>query len=40
MHCGSEATAQALPQLLNALDAQGYRVVTVSELLRSSDGEP
>jgi peptidoglycan/xylan/chitin deacetylase (PgdA/CDA1 family) len=40
MHCGSEATAQALPQLLNALDAQGYRVVTVSELLRSSDEEP
>lgn len=40
MHCGSEATAQALPQLLNALDTQGYRVVTVSELLRSSDGEP
>lgn len=35
MHCGSEATAQALPQVLNALDAQGYRVVTVSELLRS-----
>ena len=40
MHCGSEATAQALPQLLNALDAQGYRVVKVSELLRSSNGEP
>lgn len=38
MHCGSEATAQALPQLLNALDAQGYRVVTVSELLRSGNG--
>jgi peptidoglycan/xylan/chitin deacetylase (PgdA/CDA1 family) len=40
MHCGSAATAQALPQLLNALDAEGYRVVTVSELLLSSDGEP
>lgn len=40
MHCGSEATAQALPQLLNALDAQEYRVVTVSELLHSSNGEP
>ncbi len=38
MHCGSEATAQALPLLLNALDAQGYRVVTVSELLRSGNG--
>lgn len=36
MHCGSEATAQALPQLLQALEAQGYRAVTVSELLRSS----
>jgi peptidoglycan/xylan/chitin deacetylase (PgdA/CDA1 family) len=33
MHCGSEATAQALPRLLQRLDAQGYRVVTVSELL-------
>ncbi len=39
MHCGSEATAQALPQLLNALEAQGYRVVTVSELLQSADGD-
>jgi len=36
MHCGSEATARALPQLLNALDAQGYRVVTVGELLSAS----
>lgn len=36
MHCGSEATAQALPQLLNALEAQGYRVVTVGELLSAS----
>lgn len=33
MHCGSEATAQALPLLLDALEAQGYRVVTVGELL-------
>jgi peptidoglycan/xylan/chitin deacetylase (PgdA/CDA1 family) len=40
MHCGSEATAQALPQLLHLLEAQGYRVVTVSELLRASNGEP
>lgn len=40
MHCGSKATAQALPQLLNALDAQGYRVVTVSELVQASNGEP
>lgn len=37
MHCGSEATAQALPQLLNALEAEGYRVVTVSELLRARE---
>lgn len=40
MHCGSEATAQALPQLLNALDAQGYQVVTVSDLLHVGNGEP
>ncbi|MCS6831194.1 MAG: polysaccharide deacetylase family protein [Armatimonadota bacterium] len=40
MHCGSEATAQALPRLLGELEAQGYRVVTVSELLALSDGEP
>ncbi len=39
MHCGSHATAQALPQLLNALEAQGYRVVTVSELLHHTNGE-
>ena len=37
MHCGSEATAQALPQLLNSLDAEGYRVVTVGELLYASN---
>lgn len=36
MHCGSEATAQALPQLLQELQAQGYRAVTVSELLRTT----
>ncbi|MCS7310242.1 MAG: polysaccharide deacetylase family protein, partial [Armatimonadetes bacterium] len=40
MHCGSEATAQALPQLLQALEAQGYRAVTVSELLRSDGQAP
>lgn len=33
MHCGSEATVQALPSLLDALEAQGYRVATVGELL-------
>jgi peptidoglycan/xylan/chitin deacetylase (PgdA/CDA1 family) len=35
MHCGSSATAQALPHLLAALHHRGYRVVTVSELLRA-----
>lgn len=40
MHCGSEATAQALPQLLNALDSQGYQVVTVTELLRAAEADP
>jgi peptidoglycan/xylan/chitin deacetylase (PgdA/CDA1 family) len=34
LHCGSEATARALPCLLGALDRRGYRVVTISELLR------
>ncbi|MCC6443000.1 MAG: polysaccharide deacetylase family protein [Armatimonadetes bacterium] len=32
MHCGSEATAQALPGILDELSAQGYRVVSISEL--------
>lgn len=40
MHCGSEATAQALPRLLEALEAKGYEVVTVGELLRSSEEAP
>jgi peptidoglycan/xylan/chitin deacetylase (PgdA/CDA1 family) len=35
MHCGSQATAQALPHLLAALHHRGYRVVTISDLLRA-----
>jgi len=35
MHCGSPATAEALPHLLAALRHKGYRVVTISELLRT-----
>jgi peptidoglycan/xylan/chitin deacetylase (PgdA/CDA1 family) len=35
MHCGSQATARALPRLLGALERRGYRIVTVGELLRS-----
>jgi peptidoglycan/xylan/chitin deacetylase (PgdA/CDA1 family) len=35
MHCGSAASAAALPHLLLALRQKGYRVVTISELLRT-----
>jgi peptidoglycan/xylan/chitin deacetylase (PgdA/CDA1 family) len=35
MHCGSAATAEALPHLLTALRKRGYQVVTVSDLLRA-----
>jgi len=35
MHCGSEATAEALPHLLALLHKRDYQVVTISELLRS-----
>ncbi|MEI6512488.1 MAG: polysaccharide deacetylase family protein [bacterium] len=34
LHCGSAATAQALPQILSELHTRGYRIVTVSELVR------
>jgi len=34
MHCGSQATADALPGLINALESRGYGIVKVSELLR------
>ncbi len=34
MHCGSAATATALPRLLTTLHRRGYNVVTVGELLR------
>ena len=33
MHCGSQATADALPDLIRSLKSQGYEIVTVSELL-------
>ncbi len=32
MHCGSEPTSKALPDILKAVKAKGYRVVKVSEL--------
>ena len=34
MHCGSQATAEALPSLIAALNHKGWKVVTVGELLR------
>lgn len=34
LHCGSQATADALPGLLSDLKAAGYRPTTVSKLLR------
>lgn len=34
LHCGSDATADALDSLLEKLIADGYRPVTVSELMR------
>ena len=33
LHCGSQATADALPELIRELEARGYRVVTVSEMV-------
>jgi peptidoglycan/xylan/chitin deacetylase (PgdA/CDA1 family) len=35
MHCGSQATAAALPRVLAGLQHRGLRVVTVGELLRA-----
>ena len=35
MHCGSRATADALPDLNSTLQSRGFRVVTVSELILS-----
>lgn len=35
MHCGSAATAEALPSIIEELRARGYRLVTVSELAGS-----
>jgi peptidoglycan/xylan/chitin deacetylase (PgdA/CDA1 family) len=37
MHCGSQATADALPGLLRSLKARGYEVVTVSKLLENEN---
>jgi len=34
MHCGSQATADALPGLIRELESRGLRIVTVTELLR------
>lgn len=36
MHCGSDATADALPDLLEWLRREGYEAVTVSKLLAAS----
>ncbi len=34
MHCGSRATADALPELIRDLQSRGLQVVTVTELVR------
>lgn len=36
MHCGSQATADAVPSLITDLERRGYRIVTVSELARAA----
>ena len=33
MHVGAQETAEALPRIIDDLEAQGYRLVTLSELL-------
>ncbi len=33
MHCGSQATADALPSLIQELQSRGYQIVSVSELI-------
>jgi len=33
MHCGSQATADALPSIIQELQSRGYQVVSVSELI-------
>ncbi len=38
LHCGSAATAEALPQLIRDLQSEGYQIVTVTQLLGSSPG--
>ena len=34
MHCGSQPTATALPDLIRELQSRGYEIVTVSELVK------
>ncbi len=36
MHCGSKPTADALPGLISEIQARGYEIVTVSELIDSA----
>jgi peptidoglycan/xylan/chitin deacetylase (PgdA/CDA1 family) len=35
MHCGSQATADALPDIIRSLKEEGYEIVTVSDLLNT-----
>lgn len=37
MHNGAKYTAQALPQVLETLIAQGYEIVPISELIYTED---
>ncbi|MDH7601453.1 MAG: polysaccharide deacetylase family protein [Armatimonadota bacterium] len=37
MHCGSPATAEALPEIIQELESRGLRIVPVSELLSSQE---
>ncbi len=39
MHERPEATWQALPRVLDLLDREGYRAVTVGDLLRAAAAE-
>jgi peptidoglycan/xylan/chitin deacetylase (PgdA/CDA1 family) len=33
-HCGSTQTAAVLPEIISDLQGRGFRIVTVSEVLR------
>jgi hypothetical protein len=35
LHCGSQATADALPEILEGLRGRGLRPVTITQLLKS-----